>query len=188
VINLRIFNKIESVEYIRKLKLNAFPERLFKKGDEKDLISFLDAHPVKYYAIRDKTKMNSSKFTLNATKEEVLILCKEMEKYTVNISSHNYRDNQVIVGEIQIKPDEQLYLIASSNPNHSLRDAYQEPTYNMVTYLNDAKLKKIDGLNIIIEYIINHNLQDIIVEFSVFNVPIGINKEPVIIWELRTEY
>ena len=34
----------------------------------------------------------------------------------------------------------------------------------------------------------NNNLQDIIVEFALFNKEVGIKKEKVIIYELRTHY
>ena len=36
--------------------------------------------------------------------------------------------------------------------------------------------------------IIKHHLKDIIVEFAFFNKEIGIKKENIIIYELRTQY
>jgi hypothetical protein len=53
IMKKRIYNKIQSIEYIKMMDLNRFPEKLFKNNMEKDMLKFMDDYPAKYYAIRD---------------------------------------------------------------------------------------------------------------------------------------
>lgn len=53
-----IKNKIDSIRLIKQLNLNRFPERLFIKFKEEDVVNFLEKYPAKYYAIRDRSKSN----------------------------------------------------------------------------------------------------------------------------------
>lgn len=52
---------------------------------------------------------------------------------------------------------------------------------------NDLIKKKysIAGLNKVIDYICCHELFNVIVEFSMYDVPVGVNQENLIIWEIR---
>ncbi len=52
---MKIRNKLESTKKINELKLNKFPEQIFKKGEESKVKKFLENYPVVYYAIRDKS-------------------------------------------------------------------------------------------------------------------------------------
>ena len=62
----------------------------------------------------------------------------------------------------------------------------QEGSYTC--YLLDKGLDKIPYFDLIYQYISDHNLQDIIVEFALFNSEVGIKKENIIVYELRTHY
>ena len=68
---MKINNKIESIKMIEELKLNKFPEKLFKKGDEEKVIEFINEYPAEYYAIRDKSKPKGI-FKLAVTKNKIL--------------------------------------------------------------------------------------------------------------------
>ena len=50
------------------------------------------------------------------------------------------------------------------------------------------KLNNIKHYEEIYSYIIKNELKDIIVEFALFDINVGINKENIIIYELRTNY
>jgi hypothetical protein len=181
-------NKIESINLILKLKLNTFPERLFLEYNPNSIEEFIKEFTAEFYAVRDKSFSMSPKSRLAVPYNEVIDYCKCLNKFSINVSSYCYRNNQICVGEIRIYKNMGIEYIVSNNPSYSLRDCYTNPDFNGQTNIYDKKINKIPGLNEIIDYISKYNLFEIIVEFSVFNCPVGINKENIIIWELRTNY
>lgn len=98
---MEINNKIESIEKIKELTLNKFPEELFKENEEEKVKQFIEKYPAKYYAIRDKSKAKGI-FKLKVEKDKVLDNIKEYKLFTINVSSINYNKNQLLVGEIEI--------------------------------------------------------------------------------------
>ena len=76
----------------------------------------------------------------------------------------------------------------SVDPSASVRDALKNPTFNLSTNIFEKKLNKISYFDFIYQYIINHNLQDVIVEFALFDTEVGINNEHIVVYELRTHY
>ena len=58
----------------------------------------------------------------------------------------------------------------------------------MTNIFDDKTLNKIPCFDEVYKYIVDNKLQNIIVEFAYFDKPIGINKENIIIYELRTDY
>ena len=115
-----IKNKLDSIKKINDLKLNKFPEQLFMKNEYEEVKKFLEKYPSNYYAIRDKSKINGN-FKLKVCFDRVLEEIKKYELYTINISSVNYVDNQVLVGEIEILSNNEIYATLSTNPYASVR-------------------------------------------------------------------
>lgn len=116
---------------------------------------------------------------------------KEIQDYnlfTMNVSFANYVDNQLLVGEIEFLSNSEVYAILSIDPTASARDAINNPKYNLKTDIFDKQINKIPHFDIIYQYIMSHNLQDVIVEFALFDKAVGIKKEKVIVYELRTNY
>lgn len=183
-----IKNKLESIRKMEELELNRFPEGIFKKGEEDKILQFLKKYPVKYYAIRDKEKA-SGIFKLKVDMDKVLEEIKDYNLFTINVSSANYIENQVLVGEIQFLSNDEVYATLSVDREASVRDALKNPSFNIKTTIFDDKvLNKIPHFNVIYSYIIEHDLQDLIVEFSLFDKEVGMKKEKVVIYELRTHY
>lgn len=182
-----IRNKLDSIKKISELNLNKFPEQLFKENEEEKVKEFLQKYPAKYYAIRDKSKTGGI-FKLKVDYDKVLDEIKDYNLFTINVSSVNYIDNQLLVGEIEFLSNDEVYAILSLDKGASVRDALSNPTFNLKTDIFDKKLNKIPYFNMIYQYIINHNLKDVIVEFALFDKEVGIKKEKVIIYELRTHY
>ena len=185
---IRIENKRQSMEYIQNLHLNILPEQYFEQFKEDEIIRFLKNYPADYYAVRIKDKAMSSKHKLAVPYDEVLIYCKDLVHFTLNVSSYCYRNNQVLVGEIKILDNMEIEYILSNNPSYSVRNCYENPDYAGKSDIYDKKLLKIKGINEIIDYILKNDLTNIIVEFTVFDCKIGRNNENVVIWELRTDY
>lgn len=182
-----IKNKLESINKINELKLNKFPEQLFRENEETKVQKFLNYYPVKFYAIRDKSKYGGI-FKLKVDSNKVLEEVKKYNLFTINVSSANYVDNQLLVGEIEFLSNGEVYAILSIDPTASVRDALSNPTFNLKTDIFDKHLNKIPHFNYIYQYISNNNLYDIIVEFALFDKNVGIKNEKIIVYELRTHY
>lgn len=182
-----IQNKLESMKKVKELGLNRFPEQLFKSGEQEEVKKFLACYPAQYYAIRDKSN-SSGIFKLKVLAEDVLEEIKGYDLFTLNVSSANYIENQMLVGEINILSNGEVYATLSIDSTASVRDALKHPTFNIKTDIFDKGLDKIPYFDLIYQYISDHNLQDIIVEFALFNSEVGIKKENIIVYELRTHY
>lgn len=182
-----IKNKLESIYKINEMGLNKFPEQLFKENEEAKVQEFLDTYQTKYYAIRDKSK-SCGTFKLKVLYNDVLKEIKNYNTFTINVSSANYIDNQLLVGEIEFLSSGDVYATLSIDPTASVRDALSNPTFNLKTDIFDKKLNEIPYFDFIYQYISKQNLYDVIVEFALFNKNIGINNEKIIIYELRTHY
>lgn len=180
-------NKLDSIKMINELNLNRFPEQLFESNEEDKVRKFLESYPAQYYAIRDKSKSRGV-FKLKVDYEKVLEEIKDYNLFTINVSSANYVDNQVLVGEIEFLSNGEVYAILSLDPTASVRDTVTNPDYNLKTNIFDKNLNGIPHFDIIYEYVINNNLQDVIVEFALFNKEVGVKRERVIVYELRTHY
>ena len=182
-----IKNKLESMKKISELGLNKFPEQLFKAGEQEKVREFLTYYTAQYYAIRDKSKAGGI-FKLKVAANDVLAEINDYDLFTINVSSANYVENQLVVGEIQILSNGEVYATLSVDPTASVRDALRNPTFNLKTDIFDKKLNKIPHFDLIYEYIITHNLQNVIVEFALFDKKVGMRKERIIVYELRTHY
>lgn len=182
-----IRNKLESVNKIKELDLNKFPEQLFRINEEENVKKFLEAYPAQFYAIRDKSK-SGGVFKLMVEYDQVLNEIQNYDLFTINVSSANYIDNQLLVGEIEFLSKGEVYAILSLDPAASVRDALSNPAFNIKTNIFDKQLNKIPYFDTIYQYVVNHNLQDVIIEFALFDKDIGIKKEKIIVYELRTHY
>lgn len=182
-----IKTKLESINKINELNLNKFPEQLFRNDEEFEVQKFLNSYPANFYAIRDKSKVGGT-FKLKVAYNRVLDEIKEYSLFTINVSSANYVDNQLLVGEIEFLSNGEVYAILSVDPTASVRDVLSNPTFNLKTDIFDKQLSKIPHFDYIYQYISNNNLYDVIVEFALFDKNVGIKNEKVIVYELRTHY
>ena len=184
---MKISNKIESYEKIMELDLNRFPEKVFKANQIDEVKDFILKYPANYYAIRDKSKAGGI-FKLAVKQEDIFNEISGYDLFSINVSSFNYVDNQLLVGEIYISNND-VSAILSTNGRYSVRDALRNPDFNFVTSIfDDEVLNNVPYFDNVYKYIVEHKLQNVIVEFAYFNKPIGINNENIIIYELRTEY
>ena len=76
----------------------------------------------------------------------------------------------------------------SLDPTASVRDALRNPTFNLNTNIFDKRLNEISNFDLIYQYISENELYNVIVEFALFDTGVGIKKENIIIYELRTHY
>lgn len=184
---MEIKNKIESYNKIIELELNRFPEKVFKAAEKDEVAKFLKDNPVRYYAIRDKSKAGGV-FKLKVEAENVLNEISDYTLFSINVSSYNYVENQLLVGEILIT-DNIVSAVLSKNKEFSVRDALKYPDFNFISSIFDNNLlDEIPCFDNVYKYIIEHKLRNVIVEFAYFDTPLGVNKENIIVYELRTDY
>ena len=182
-----INNKMESSKMINKLSLNKFPEQIFRQNEEDKIKEFLEKYPAMYYAIRDKS-IAGGVFKLKIVADKVLDEIGGYNLFSINVSSINYSDNQLVVGEIEFLSNGEVYAILSLDNEASVRDANRNPNFNFKTTIFDKKLSLIPHFDYIYKYVSDHRLYDVIVEFALFDKEIGERKDKIIVYELRTNY
>lgn len=185
---MKVHNKLESVKLIKELQLNSFPEKLFKRDDIGEITKFLSDYPAKFYAIRSKEIVGCKRNNFKVPRDKVLNEIKNFNLFTINVSSYNYITNFILIGDIRVGSQNEVWFIGSINPNFTGKMAEREPDFNYSTDIFDKRLNKIPSFDLIYSYIIEHKLIDVIVEFAIYDKPVGIYNEPVIVFEIRTEF
>lgn len=185
---MKVRNKLESIRLIKKLQLNSFPEKLFHKEDTDEIKQFLEEYPAKFYAIRSKEIVGCKKNNFKVPKAQVLNEINNFNLFTINVSSYNYISNFILIGDIKIGSNKEVWFIGSTNRNFTGKMAEKNPDFNYSTDLFDKRLNKIPCFDLIYDYIIKHNLIDVIVEFAIYDKPVGIYNEQIVIFEIRTEF
>lgn len=179
-----IRNKQESDFIIKKLGLNKMSEGIFSKENINELSDFLKINNYPFYNLRDKNNP-SGNFFYKITPEEVLKQSKNYDIFSVYESLALADEKLILQGDIQLNKDFTLLASLSDIKNIPNRLAMQKPVYKINVDLKEKKEPSIKGLTRIIDYIITHKLFEVIVEFSLFDIPVGVNKENILIWELR---
>lgn len=185
---MKVRNKLESIEIIKKKKLNTFPEKLFHKGNDKEVLSFFKTYPAKYYAVRSKEIVGCKQNNFKVLKKDVLKESKKFNLFSINVSSYNYVSNFILIGDIMISKNNDVWFIGSMNSNFTGKMAEKYPDFNYSTDIFDKRLNLIPRFDLIYQYIVDHDLEDVIVEFAIYDCPVGIYHEKVVIFELRSEF
>ncbi|MCI8347739.1 MAG: hypothetical protein HFJ12_07360 [Bacilli bacterium] len=183
-----VSNKLESIKLIKELKLNSFPEKLFHRDEIDEVKKFLLKYPAEFYAVRSKEIINCKENNFKVSKDDVLNEIKKHNLFTINVSPYNYIDNFVLIGDIKIGKNNDVWFIGSTNLNFTGKMAEQNPDFNFSTDIFDKKLNKVPRFDLIYSYIVDHNLIDVIVEFAIYDKPVGIYDEPVVVFEIRTGF
>lgn len=181
-----IKNKYESDYMIKKLGLNRMVEVIFSdKTPVEEVEDFLEINEYKYYNIRDKSG-SSGKFMYKLTKSEVMEAAKTYKRYAIYESLAEADRRLILQGDIEIDKDFIMRASLSDIKGISNRIAMLDPKYNIYDYdLKERRDPTIRGISNVIDYISANGLIGMVVEFSLFDIPVGINKENIIIWELR---
>lgn len=179
-----IRNKVESDLEIKKRGLNRMHEEMFTREDTELLKVFLRQHNFSYYNIRDKSDC-MGKFLYKITAEDVLLNSKNYDIFSVYESLAAADEKLILQGELMIDVDFVLSACLSDVKRISNRDAMKNPVYIINVDLKEKREPDIAGLRQVIDYVVEHELIGMIVEFSLFGIDVGINKEKILIWELR---
>lgn len=182
---MQVKNKTESDFMIKKLGLNRMLEGIFSNNQREELANFLNKHQFPYYNMRDKSK-SMGEFLYKLTFEEVVKNSVKYDKFSVYESLADADTNHMILqGDIHIDYGWNMMASLDTHRCISNRIAMQQPQYKILLNLIEDKTPYIQGLNQVLNYIITHELFNVYVEFTYFDIPLGINKENLLIWELR---
>lgn len=186
---IKIKDKKDSVYKMKELRLNYFPLDIFDVKDKKGIQNFMKTYPAKEYVLRNPNVSKGKYFYVKNYEEALEKLPEFGEEVTVCVSYNEYKDNIVLVGDIIVHNESQTVdLTARSDNNATQRNIYENPQYNLHTSIENDKLWDIPGMPKIMRYITDHELYDVILEFIVYDCKLGINKENVVISELRTGF
>lgn len=180
-----IKNKSDGYRKRQEMNLNRFPENVFCKSQVFDVKSFVAKYDVDYYAIRSLDVIGY-KSKIKVPKDPIWDEINNHERFTFSVSSHNYTENLMLIGDIMIGKDSTVWLLASKKVYPKL--SCENPDFNLSTDLFDKRLNRVPGFDIIFKYIVDNNLLDIIVEFAIYDKSVGIHHEQVVVFEIRTDY
>lgn len=186
-----IKNKRESTNKIKELGLNHFAEEVFELHEVEKIKDFIKNNPAKEYCLRDPSKTNGKFFFAETLEDCLLLLANYDSLVTICVSANEFDDDIVLLGDIKITNNfgENIIDITARCDNIAdHRNIYENPTYNMHTDLQDNKLWDIPGFSKLLNYIIEYEIYDVVVEFVVYDCPVGVNKEKIAIFELRSDY
>lgn len=188
---ITIKNKKDAIMKMKELRLNYMPLDFFKVDDIAGIEKFFKKHNAEEYVMRDTTKAKGNYFYVKTIDEVKKLLPKFKSEVTIDVSYRPYKEDIVLVGDIKVTRGamgDTVDLTARTDSEADQRNIYEEPEYNLHASLEDDRVWRIPGFEKIMQYITDHELYNVIVEFIVYDCKIGINKENVIISEIRTEY
>ncbi len=188
---MKITSKKDSLSVMKKLGLNYFDEIVASVDDLKTIEKFFTKNKAKQYIMRSVDKTLGG-FCFVKDFEECKKALKDFKgDFMLGVSFRTYEKNIVLLGDIEVKNDGMFFhtnLTARDDEQATHRNIYEEPKYNLSVNFDDDKLWKIRGFQELAKYISEHDLYDVIIEFVVFDIPVGIKKEKVAICELRSNY
>lgn len=188
---ITIKDKKDSINKMKELRLNYFPLQVFGIDDIEGVKAFMEQYPSDEYVLRSANKTKGDFYFVHNMSEAREKLPLFDEEVTIAVSYKPYKEDIVLLGDIIVhknRGNETLDLTARTDTEATHRNIYENPEYNLHASLEEDRVWKIPGFSKIMKYISDHELYDVIIEFAVYDCRIGVNKENVVISELRTGY
>ncbi|MBQ8444165.1 MAG: hypothetical protein IJX25_02300 [Clostridia bacterium] len=186
-----IKDKKDSINKIKQMGLNHFPQDVFEVSDIEGIEDFFNDFPADEYVLRSTNKTNGNFFyvkDLSQAKEKLPLFEDEV---TISVSMRGYQEDIVLLGDITVKRDgmsEMVDITARDDEEANHRNIYENPKYNLHASLESDKLWAIPGFSKLMRYISDHELYNVIIEFVVYDCKVGTCKDNVVIIEIRTGY
>ncbi len=186
-----IKDKRDSIVKMKELKLNYFPLDSYEVDDIEGIKRFVDNNPAKEYILRSANKAKGDFYFVHNLDEIKEKLPNFENDVTIGVSYNEFKEDLILVGDIIVHKDfssQSVDLTARDDIEATHRNIYENPKYNIHADIEDDRLWKIPGMSKVMKYIADHELYNVIIEFSVYDMKLGVNKENVVISELRTTY
>lgn len=183
---IKIKNKKQSINLINQMGLNSMPQEVFSKENLARVKRFFEKNPAKEYVVRDIfTPMGKYALVKNFDECEKYVSTIPSNKFSLAVSFNDLE--RILLGDILVK-DNFVTLSASTSPSANHRNIYNNPEISLSCELFEDKLWNVPGFEKIIDYINQHNLFDVVVEFAIFKNKVGTHRDNVVIIELRSDY
>ena len=185
-----IEDKKDAVETMKRLGLNYFPLDVFEVSNLDGIKNFFDKYKAKEFVLRNTDKADGDFFFVSSFEEAKKLLHNFDKSLTVGVSYNQYKSHIVLVGDVKVSKSyiEMVDLVARDDEDGTNRNVYENPKYNLHVSLDDEKIWGIPGFSKLMDYISNHELYDLIIEFIVYDKKVGIKKDYVVICEIRSSY
>ncbi|MBE7074120.1 MAG: hypothetical protein E7379_03410 [Clostridiales bacterium] len=186
-----IKDKKDSIAKIKQMGLNHFPQDVFDIDDENAIEEFFKLNPADEYVLRSTSKTNGAFFYVKSFEEAKEKFSEFDDELTISVSMRPYQEDIVLLGDITVKRDstsEMVDITARDDENANHRNIYENPKYNFHASLDDDRLWDIPGFSKLMRYISDNELYDVIIEFVVYSIKVGVKKDNVAIIEIRTGY
>lgn len=172
-------------------KLNFFPLETFDKSDVKGIKNFFDENNESEYVLRSADSAKGQFYFVSSFGQAEKILPLFEKNLTISVSYNPYKKDIILLGDIKVLKNNNgavIDLTARDDENATHRNIYENAKYNIHCDEQADELWNIKGIDKILGYIAKHDLFGYVVEFAVYSKKIGINKEDVVISEIRTNY
>ena len=179
-------SKRHSSELIKQLNLNGVPEILFKEYDANAIEMFCDKYQEPVYILRDLDSPSGMYFICKS-KQECIDNAKNYKgQFSLAVSCVSYT-GKVLLGEIMIS-NNRVVIGARNDKDSHHRNIYDNPCIRLDTNFDDKRLWQTHGVEDLFNYLVNKNIFDTIVEFVVYDHPVGVHGNNVLVVELRSNY
>ena len=188
---IQIKDKKDSIVKMKELRLNYFPLDVFDVSDTLGIENFMKKFPASEYVLRSANKAKGEFYFVKNIEEAKEKLDRFDSEVTISVSYNEFKEDIVLVGDIIVHKDfssQTVDLTARTDTEATHRNIYEKADYNLHTSIEDDKLWNIPGISKILRYISDNELYNVIIEFSVYDCRLGVNKDFVVISELRTGY
>lgn len=179
---MKIANKQDSFNQIKKLGLNRVPEIIATKNDKQKVEEFFSKYKAPVYVLRDVKHAMGKTYFIHDKDECLKHIDEYKDFFSLAVSIKSY-PGRVLTGDIYISGDN-VELTYSTDPEATSRTLDQ----SIFATIDDDRLWDVPGFSDLIKYVTANNLLDVIVEFAVYKSGAGTKKEKVVIVELRTDY
>ncbi len=188
---IKIKDKKDSILKMREMNLNTMPCEVFSATDEDGIKNFFDENLAEEYILRSTDKAQGEFFFVKNFDQAKDKLSHFEDHVTVAVSFRPYAEDIVLIGDAMVSRKaggDEIDIAATTQSDGTHRGVYENPEYNMHASLEEDRVWRIPGFSKLMRYISDHELYDVIVEFAVYDIKVGKNKENVLISELRTGY
>ena len=188
---IKIKDKKDSILKMREMNLNTMPCEVFLASDKEGIKSFFEENKAEEYILRSTDKAQGEFFFVKNFEEAETKLPNFENHVTVAVSFRPYAEDIVLIGDVCVsrKPSGDVVdITATTQTDGTHRGVYENPEYNLHASLEEDRVWRIPGFSKLMRYLSDHELYDVIVEFAVYDMKVGKNKENVLISELRTAY
>lgn len=176
--------KEESRNLIKKLGLNTVPEIFVSKNNLDIIRNFFSENKAELYVIRHANKTNAHYSYVKSYEEYLQVKDDFLEDIIIAVSVNAYK-NKILLGAIQVESD-LIRICATANEELDHRTMYNgSAEFNFETDFCDKRLNKIPQIDFLLQYVQNHNLYGLTIEFTIYDKPVGSNGETILINELR---